>query len=205
MKLRIPDLLLLLVVLIGAVPAWQTSWERSRLQSQYDRLVSSAGDLPIEDPTKVYVRAIETGQPLHFAWRFYLPPNYLLKIRDGSGGSSASVSTAPAEFIARVKFRESEKGGLQVYTHFFGGSGQSSLGSRDMVKLLHGRWDKVLVEQLGAPEFAVLDPDRPASLLRLTLPEDLRAEARKTLDRYSQERYVPVLYEIKLGPETPEP
>src|SRR5262249_53145162 len=126
MKPRVLDLLLLLTILPGGFLAWQTGRERGRLEDRYERMVKIAGDLPIADPTKVFIRAVDTGEPLHLAWRVYLPPNYTLIVRnrtgDGSSGSSTSWSLNSAEFIARVRFRKDERGLMSVYTRFHGSS-----------------------------------------------------------------------------------
>jgi hypothetical protein len=204
MKRRAADLFLLLVFLIGGVWAWTSGRERGRLEADYRRLTRATGDLPIADPTKVHFRAIETGEPLHFAWRVYLPPNYQFFMRTRTGSMSSSTASDSREYIARVRFREDD-GILNVYEHFSGSSSRGSFGDRSLAGLLHGRWEKVLVEQLGAPNLATVEPDGSAVLLRLTLPEDMQAEARKTLDPYTLEKFIPVLFEMEIGPETPKP
>jgi hypothetical protein len=205
MKHRAIDWLLLIAVLIGGALTWQTGRERSRLAETHARLARLTGDLPVADPAKVYVQALDTGEPRHFAWRVYYPPNYTQVLRLSYGGGGTSYASNSSEFIARVVFREDERGLFQVYTHFSGGSSRSSFEDKVLAELLRGRWDKIRVEQLGAPKLAVLTPDQPAILLRLTLPDDLRDEARKRLNPDLQKRYVPVLYELKLGPETSNP
>ena len=115
------------MILPGCFLAWQSGRERSRLEARYERMVRIAGDLPIEDPSMVYVSAVDTGEPLHYAWHFHLPPNYSLILRNetggGSGGSSTSSSTGSRDFIGRVRFQPDEQGLLTVYTHFDGSSG----------------------------------------------------------------------------------
>jgi hypothetical protein len=205
MKHRAIDWLLLLAFLIGGALAWRNGRERSRLAEKHARLARLTGELPVADPAKVSVQALDTGEPLHFAWRVYYPPNYTQVLRHSDGGSGTSWAGRSSEFIARVVFREDEQGLLQVYTHFSGGSSRSSFGDKALAELLRGRWDRIRVEQLGAPKLAVLKRDQPAIVLRLTLPDDLQAEARKRLDPALQKRYVPVLYEVTLGPETSNP
>ncbi len=63
------DRFLLRVVLAEGVVAWQTGRERIRLTERHSQLVRVTGDFPIIDPTRVRVRALDTGEPLHFAWR----------------------------------------------------------------------------------------------------------------------------------------
>ena len=57
----------------------------------------------------------------------------------------------------------------------------------------------------GRAQLAVLGPMQPAILLRLTLPDDLQAEARSKLPPDTFAAYVPVLFELKLGPTTAKP
>ena len=149
MKHRVLDLFLLTIVIIGGALAWQTGRERSRLSAEHARLARITGDLPVEDPSKVYVQALETGDPMHFAWRVYHPPNYKHILSHGNGGGTTFFSSS-AEFIARVVFREDDEGQLQLYTNFSGGSSLSPFGDEDLAELLHDRWDKIRVEQLGA-------------------------------------------------------
>src|SRR5262245_45684962 len=66
-------LLVLAVARAGAVLAWQAGRERARLAAHSDRLVAAAGELPADDPTWLCLKALDTGDPLHFAWRVHLP------------------------------------------------------------------------------------------------------------------------------------
>ena len=205
MKPGLLDWLLILAILGGGTLAWRTGRERGRLEERYARLARMTGDLPIADPSRVYLKALDMGEQLHFAWRVYLPPKYRLILSYRAGGSSTSSSSGTSEFIARVRFREDEQGLIQVYTHFGGSSSRMGIGDRALADLLRGRWDGLRVEQLGATEPAVLGPDQTAVVLRLTLPDDLHAEARKKLDRSTFEPFVPVLYEVNLGPRASTP
>src|SRR5690349_2510660 len=101
------DLVLLAVVLVGGVLAWRAGHERARLAAHYGRLVDAAGELPADDPSLVYLKALDTGDPLHFAWRVHLPASTNLEVRcsTGNGWSGGSWSgSAPTDFIARVRF-----------------------------------------------------------------------------------------------------
>jgi hypothetical protein len=205
MKRRVFDLVLLAATVVGGVLAWQADREQSRLRGEFERLARKTGDLPIADPSRIHVRVLDTGEPLHFAWRVYIPPNYKQVLKGSSGGHSTTWSQDARQAIARVRFREDEQGELQVYTRFPGGSSRSGLGDRSLAELLRGRWDEVLVEQLGAADVVAVAPDRPAVLLRLTLPGNLQDEARETLSPHLRERHVPVLFELELLPPTSKP
>jgi hypothetical protein len=203
MKYRAIDWLLLGAVLIGGVLAWLSGRERTRLSRSHARLVRMTGDLRIADPSKVYFLALDTGEPLHYAWRVYLPPNYKAALRQRFGGGSTSSSSQSSEFIARVLLREDRAPGiLQIYTHFGAASSVVEIKERALFDLLRNRWEKLELKQLGAPQLAVLKSDQASSLLRLSLPEDLAREAREKIPAGPWERYVPVLFELTLDPKS---
>jgi hypothetical protein len=201
---RIPDLILLVALVVGGVFAWRSARERARLTVDYDRLARATGELPITDPAKAHFRALETGEPLHFAWRIYLPPNYGMILRSRTGSWNNFSSASSQDFIARVRFRQDEEGDWNVYQVFHGGSSRGGLGGEELAGLLRGRTDKIVVEQLGAKEIATIEPNGSAVLLRLTLPEDLQAEARKSLPEYEQKQFIPDLFRLEIGPEKPK-
>lgn len=205
MKHKVTDWLLALSILLGFLMAWQSGRERSRLQDKYQQLHRIVGELLIADPSQVHVRALETREPLHFAWRISLPANYTLQLSDKGGSQGPSSSTGSREFIARVRFREDEQGGLQVYQNFLGSSVTHRFADQSLAAFLRDRWGKIIVEQLGADRLVTIAPDRSAVLLRLTLPEGMQREARTMLSPHSASVYVPVVYELKLGADTPKP
>jgi hypothetical protein len=124
---------LIMAFAIGGYLAWQTGHERGRLQRTFDRMARKAGDLEIGDPTRVHLCAIPTGEPLHFAWRVYLPANCPARFHVKAGGftgHSGASRGQPQEFIARVRFREDENGVLNVYSKFVGGSRRMGVGEQ---------------------------------------------------------------------------
>jgi hypothetical protein len=202
---RALELSLLMLMLAGFFLVWQSGQERSAARLEYDRIVRITGELPLKDPNKVHILALETGESLHFAWRVYLPPRYHVHLRHSSGSSSSYHSDAQ-HLIARVRIREGPGGRLQIYEHFAGGSGQMSLGDESLANFLRGRWDEVSVEQLGARgNAAVLDADEQAVLLRLSLPDKLYDQAKGNVDSQSLPKELPLLFELRMGPEPPQP
>lgn len=177
---KVVDLVLVALIVAGGYLAWQASRERRGLRAEYDRLVRAAGELPVTDPTMVYVRALDTGDPMHYAWRVYLPPNYPYEVRHsgwgGGGESSNSGGSAAQEFIARVRFRPDDQGRLHCYLKFAGGASRGSIGTPEVGTLLRRRWSALHVEALGSSGAAVIDPKKPATLFRLTLPPELQSE-----------------------------
>jgi hypothetical protein len=204
MKSRVFDLTLFLAVIIGGVLAWQTGQKRSGLQREHERLARLVGDLPISDPSKLHLQALESDVPLYFKWRVYLPPNYRLFVWSKSGSLGTSSSSQPSQFIAQMRIRENEEGLLHVYTQFHGGSSRMSLddNEHELANFLRGKWHKIQVEQVGVNDVVVVEQDQSVVLLKLTLSEDLQIEARKKLTSRTQTRYVPVLFEWVLGPKS---
>jgi hypothetical protein len=204
-KHKIHDLILLVVVVLGGIFVAITWRLQSGLQTEYDRLALLTGELPVQDSSKVHVKAIDTHNPLHFAWRIYLPPKYRLIVKDSCGGQSNSSRSDSCDFVARVRFRENEQGLLSLYTSFQGTSGMMSIGDKALTELLRDNWERIEVEQLGKNDPVTLASNEPALLLQLTLPEDLKNEAQgKVSDRVKQ-RHVPVLFALELRPPNPNP
>lgn len=200
MRLRILDLLLIGIILVGSFFAVRSGLERQRLSKTFERLSRKTGDLVVADPSKAYIQALPTQEPLHFAWRVYLPPNYSVNLRSHQGSLSSFRSSSAVECIARIRFREDKKGDLNVYIRFVGGSSRSTLGDASFAKLLHGRWENVQVKQLGTGQPAVFGADQTVVLLQLNLPEELRPEALKTISPHLHEQFIPVFFKAELGP-----
>jgi hypothetical protein len=192
-------------ILLGGLLAWQSGQERTRLQAEYRRLSTITGELAIDDPAKLSIRAIDTGEPLHFAWRVYIPPSYRQIVKRSTGGSSSSSSSSPRHFIARVRFQLDEQGYLRAYSRFAGGGWGETLGDRRLGELLQGGWNKIEARQLGAGDVASLAAGDSAVLLCLTLPREMQEAARQALPADMQKAFVPVLYELTLGPGPAKP
>ncbi len=205
---RAVELLLIAVVLVGGVLAWRTGRERARLGAEYARLAKAAGDLTVADSTKIHILAIETDEPLHYAWRVYLPPNSRRTLfRGGSGTQSLMTATSQEGRVARVRIRQSaEKGRLQVYQSFERRSiTKPDLGDERLADLVHGHEGEIQVEQLGSGGVAVIDPAGSADLLRLVMPAAMQAKAQETLGPTALDTFLPDLFRVEIGPEMPLP
>jgi hypothetical protein len=202
---KVTNAVLLATITVGAVLAWRTGEERSRLASEYARLRAITGDFPIGDPSKVHVLALDTGEERSYAWRVHFPANYKRIIRDGGGSGSTSWASSPVDDLARLRIRENQQGQLEYYTRFPGTSGRMSLGDTSLADFLRGRWGQLRVEQLGVGELAVIAPGKPATLLRLSMPDAMADEARKTLTPSDVARYVPTVIELNVGPKSEKP
>jgi hypothetical protein len=199
------ELVLIVALAVGALFAWRTGQERSRLQAEYGRIVRAVGDIGVGDPSRVHLVAIDTGEPLHFAWRVHVPAGVGLDARGRSGGGStswggpSSWSLHAQELFARVRLRE-DGGQIQVYSLFAGGSSLATAADPELTAFLRGKAGRLRVEQVGRDGVVALEPKQPAVLLRLTLPDDLMDEARRALPPEVAGRLAPTLYELELTP-----
>ena len=101
---------MIVAIVIGGVLAWRTGEERSRLTSAYRRLAQITGDFTIADPSKAYFLALDTGEPLHFAWQIYLPPNYSHVFKYNDGGEHSWMTAGAVHTIVQVRIREDDQG-----------------------------------------------------------------------------------------------
>lgn len=98
-----------------------------------------------------------------------------------------------------MRLREDSQGILNVFIKQAGGSSRSALGNRQLADLLRDRWEEVQVEQLACDDVVVIDADEIATLLRLTLSDDLKREADQKLDKRSAKRLQTALFGVRFG------
>ena len=194
------ELVLFIATVIGAVLVFQSSSLRNKLTRDHQRLKLKTGSLTITDPTLVHIRAIDTGEPLNFAWRVYVPPNFDLAYRCSSGGGSGSNNVA-WEGIFRVRLKE-VGGDYHLYHRFAGGSGRRSLGSPELKQFFDkhpGYLDKLIVEQLGASEIVTFDPMEVKTLIKISLPDDMLQEAKSELSKWEYQRIEKQVEWMRIG------
>jgi hypothetical protein len=203
------DVALVCLLIVGAFMAWRSGTERRRLEAHLAHLRSSVEEIELVDPTKVHIRAIDTKQPFHFAWRVYFPPAFDAKISSRftfSGGSSrsSSKSTDAAHFIARVRIRKNDFGQWEIYEAFHQGSSLSSLGIPKIQELFDKHGDAILFEQLGASQTEVFAPHESRELLKILLPVAVREELKPTYPKNQEARF-PEIMSISVGKTEDDP
>jgi hypothetical protein len=152
---------------VGAFLAIQAGREHRQLRAEHRVLKAEVGLVSVGDPTKLHVAAIETGDPLDFAWQVYLPAKFELRWKAQFGGGASSGShgggnTDPFYDLLRVRIRETAEGRPQVWFKHRSGSSLMGVSPRDFKLLKNG---SVLIEQLGQHETAILDRDQVGTLL----------------------------------------
>ena len=200
MPMKVLKTCLFIVAVVGGVLTYRASREHQRLTVEYDRLEKLVGDITVDDPTRMHVRALDTGEDLHFAWRVYLPAGFRTRWDQSNGiGTCSQQRRDSCEFIARVRFWEEKDGRLGVFCKKASGSGHSSLGDQKLAELLRGRWDEIQVEQLGSDGLAVVESDEVAVMLRLTLSDELKREADRKLKKFWSKHWQTELFSLRLG------
>ena len=165
--IRILNILLLLIILVGVFFAWQARTGFEPTRSEYARLTAKVGRLPIGDATKVHVLALETNDPLDFAWQIYVPANldwqwHTTRFQYTTSRSTGKEQASRTELV-RARFRKIDD---QWYVwHKILGSG--GLSSSSYAQLLE-RPELLHIEQLGVGKLRVIDPDEVVTLLSVT-------------------------------------
>lgn len=175
--------------------------QRQRLQAyrvEAARLQAKWGALQVDVPEKIYLRAVQTDDPLHFAWRLHLPggTTYSLVNRLANGYTSASIqATDPVEFLARCHLRIGDDG-LETFVdvHASGQGGHRSVRQNnfgELAELITATDQPLSIELLGAGKAVMLEPDQPATLLQIRASESLREaivqQDDRRLDQYLDE------------------
>lgn len=116
------------------------------------------------------------------------------------GGNQVGIPIkGPLSFIANVRFRQGENGMLRVWWGFEETATVISLGGAELNELLDGRWGDMEVEQLASDGRIVMKSGELTSLLRISMPDEMREEAQQVLSPQVANLYVPELYQLELG------
>lgn len=197
------DVVLVLVALVGLAFAVQQAVVRQSLSRQYELLAAEVGYLEPTGGDGVHVIALPTPEPGHFRWRIHVPADEKIYWKNRRWGPKDHEIplTGPRSFIANVRFRNGEDGTLRVWWGFEGTTVVHSLRGNRVQELLDGRWDEMQVEQLASDEQILMKPGELKSLLRITMPDQMREEAQKVLSPEVSDFYVPEFFHLQLGVE----
>lgn len=200
MRIRIVDAALAIATIVGAIIAVNSASKLHALQQEHTRLSRTTGDLNISDPGQAHVLALDTGEPLHFAWRVYAPAGHMMIAESSNGGSSTSsaFNSRPHEFIGRVRISKHRTRGIAVYHNFGNGAGFRTFASAETFEFLREHWNELDIEQLGADATAHIQPGESVTVLRIRLPENLAAESSKRSAVGNSGRLNPDVYTLRM-------
>ena len=173
--IRLLNIVLLLACVIGIFFAILAGTEYHATQREHSRLTAKVGRLPISDPTKVHVLALDTGDPLDFAWLVYLPGQFKgswkTVVSNSMSSTSGEESREPQTDLVRVKFRRID-GQWQMWNKRRTGSGLSSIPEGMFID----HPGSLNVMQMGQGQVEVVDTDQVATLLQIVAPPDQSSE-----------------------------
>lgn len=200
MRIRLIDAALAVATLAGAILAVTSASKLHALQQEHTRLSRTTGDLDIADPGEVHVVALETGEPLHFAWRVYAPAGQMMvsTFGDGGSGTSTGFNSQPHEFIGRIRFSKHRTGQIAVYYNFGNGAGFQTAGSPASYQFLNEHLDELRIEQLGVHGTARVKQGEPVTVLKMHLPESVIAQARPRSSDHNPPDLESDLFELRL-------
>jgi hypothetical protein len=192
---------LVLVALVGLLFAVQQGLVKQTLSGEYGILAAEVGYLESTGDDGVCVIALPTRDPMHFRWRIFVSASEKIYWKNRRrGGEEVGIPVdGPLSFIANVRFREGETGMLRVWWGFEQTATVVSVGGAELNELLAGRWADMKVEQLASDGRTVMKSGELTSLLRISMPEEMREEAQKVLSPQVSNLYVPEFYHLQLG------
>ena len=203
--------LLTLFVLSLIASNLYVSWKWHASRSENDRLREELGWLTIDDPTRICVRQVQTGEPLSWTWRIYLPPGNR-SLHTGSGriaetglkadyGGATSLlpgkgrgGTSPPdlrdyEFTLTARVERDQGGNLQlaVFTprirHTLALLPHDSAWISDKKHFGLSSTRKIQVEAAGSRgQIESFAADEAVVLLRLRAPDAKQAASREPCD-----------------------
>ncbi len=169
-------LVLIISIAVGGWIAIRQGQVFRTLYAEKMRLTNIVGYMPIEDPSKIYVKRIATDAPGKFAWRIYLPADYAeeerYRTQSGGGGSqSVSLPVLAREEIVRINFRIVNDRRLDVFAQQERTSRYFSLDVPQGLDLTSEALFKLIIDS-GVEDFQVhsYNTDQVVYLLNVAWP-----------------------------------
>ncbi len=197
------NIVLVVIALIGVWKSISLQSQTIELKKILQRLKTQFGDLEIGDPALIHIRAIKTNEPLHFAWRVYVPANCKCATSMMSGGSSlgssGTFSSAPSHFIARVRLYKNAQGELGIYETWQSGSSYSSVANSDLMDHLRENASLFDIELAGEDETIAIAPGQTMTILKISVPPELQAQHPEWQQNNDIKHYLPTVLQLQLN------
>lgn len=195
------DLCLIALAGVGCYFAIQSTLRKSEHEFHLKQLadksqLNASGAFEIVDTDRIYVKAIETGKPLEFAWRVYLPSGFkkmavMETISGKSGKSIITTLTEPCESIARFKielfgeYAVCENHWLDEVSVVL----SDLSNSKETQEFLQASDFNAAITQAGKVEVESFSKDDDLELLRLVVPTSRLTPRPNAEPGYSQFRF----------------
>ena len=173
---KLLNVLLGIALLIGIVLTAKANWRRAALRTEFNRLAGKLGRFEIQNPDKLHLQRIETGDPHQLAWRCYHPPTgksgYALKAYRAGESRGATYSAGhKEEFRIYATIRE-ENGRIKGCCGV-GETGVLEELNQDVSTFLQQHWDLVEFVPVAADEKIVVPKNQLIKLAELRVPDRL--------------------------------
>ena len=198
MKLGI-NVVLVLAALLGLSLAARETLLKKDLSREYEILAAEVGYLESTGEPGVQVIALPTEDPRHFRWRIVVPENETFVCKTSVAWDRSVPMEGPVSFIAHVRFRDGENGCLKAWWDLKRSWGTTDMGGAQLYEFLNGRWDEMEIEQLASDGRVTVRSGQLSSLLRISMPDQMREDAQKVLSPQNLKWYVPELFHLQLG------
>ena len=179
--LRFPNAVLLLVIVAGLIVLVVKQQAVTSMSAEHAALTEQFGELEIGDPSRFHMVRVETGDPMYFQWRFYVPAGAQLTVRryrgrSGWSGSSSSIASEAHSSLLSCRFRVVD-GELSIFTSHDGGSGLSRWNWKPKFEAeLVKRWDELDIKVVGKEETIDFAPNEAVVALKISVPPELKKE-----------------------------
>ena len=193
------NVVLVFAALVGLSLAARETLLRKDLSREYGILAAEVGYLESTGEPGVQVIALPTKDPRHFRWRIFVPENETVVCKTSVAWDRIVPMEGPLSFIAHVRFRDGENGCLKAWWDVNRSSGITDMGGARLYEFLKGRWDEMEIEQLASDGRVTVQSGQLSSLLRISMPDQMRADAQKALSPQDLKWYVPELFHLQLG------
>jgi|GEM_PF-5717187 len=175
--IRITNSLLIATIIVGVgMLVRQHAFVRD-LRTERNRLGAKYGILSIKDPSKFYVRRIETDEPTtNFCWRIYCPAGVSTQHATvwgiGESSSGTGGTKGEGEFVFRCRF-VLDNGALELHSLRTNGSERTNFGDPELAKFVVEHWDELTVEPIADGAYG---KEEVLSFLTVRIPPPLLDE-----------------------------
>ena len=180
------NIVLFVFVVFTAARFYFVQSEVTTLRAEYARVSAKYKDIDVLNPKSYYAAAVETGDPMAFAWRYHQPSGVDLISRAEYGALGSSTVPLPADPRRKLKLHriafESTDDGIRYYDNHRPRSYNDIRWNRELGKFLSNHWGELRFSALGEGGSAIeLPPDAVLTFLTIEVPPELEEELKASV------------------------
>lgn len=179
--MRILNLSLLIIALVGAFFAAGKIREAEDLRFEKAGLVATVGDLRVKDPRDTCLINVVDDKTF-FHWRVHIPKDgkmghrVLTQSSLGRGGITTFAEAKFCDYLCSFRF---SPGKTQMYVRSHSGSGLYNLETKGGSEFLEKHWNELDFRYVQDKASRVIGADELVCLLEIEVPDRLMDEYRK--------------------------